>query len=206
MREHLSFANVMSCVAVFIALGGTALALKANSVGSRQVKPESLKAADIKDGSLRGFDLAEKSVTSREIDENRFALGELTSLASGQGLCDPETSATFEDCGSVSFSVASDSQALVVVGGSQMGTAGASGTCKARVGDQTLLNPSPVVTGDPEARTPFNPNGFAFTAATSGNDLLSPGSHEVFILCNEAFDDVKFATTFTVLAISAVED
>lgn len=205
MREHLSFANVMSCVAVFVALGGTALALKANSVGSRQVKPESLKAADIKDGSLRGFDLTEGTLSSREIDEAKFALGELTALESGRGLCDPETAA-YENCGSTALQVAAPSRALLVVGGSQEGPPDSSGTCKARIGNQSFLDGTPVNAGDPAARGIGDPNGFAFTVASDQDQLLAPGTHTVSVLCNEIGDDVKFATTFTVLAISAVED
>lgn len=56
MRRHLTYANVMATVAVFIALGGGAYAavkLPKNSVGSRQVKDHSLKKADFKRGLIK---------------------------------------------------------------------------------------------------------------------------------------------------------
>jgi len=53
LREKLTFANVMSSVAVFLALGGTALAVKANSVGSRQIIDDSIKGRDVADGRAR---------------------------------------------------------------------------------------------------------------------------------------------------------
>lgn len=50
VRSHLSFANVVSCLALFVALGGTSYAvieLPRNSVGSREVKDHSLGAVDL---------------------------------------------------------------------------------------------------------------------------------------------------------------
>jgi len=57
MRERMSFANVMSVVAVFIALGGTSFAisqLPKNSVGSKQLKKNSVTAAKIRKGAITG--------------------------------------------------------------------------------------------------------------------------------------------------------
>lgn len=55
IRRRLSFANVVSCIALFIALGGAsyaAIQLPKNSVGTKQVKPNAINASKIKDGSL----------------------------------------------------------------------------------------------------------------------------------------------------------
>lgn len=55
--RHLSFANVISCVALFVALGGTSYAIvkvPRNSVGSREVKNRSLKAVDLASGAIQG--------------------------------------------------------------------------------------------------------------------------------------------------------
>lgn len=54
-RDRLSFANVVSALALFAALGGGAYAavkLEANSVGSKQVRDDSLGGRDIKEGKL----------------------------------------------------------------------------------------------------------------------------------------------------------
>src|SRR5215208_7912756 len=59
MRAQLSFANVMSMVAVFIALGGTgyaAVKLPKNSVGSGQIKKNAVSGSKVKNGSLTKSD------------------------------------------------------------------------------------------------------------------------------------------------------
>jgi hypothetical protein len=57
LRERLSFANVMSVIAVFIALGGASYAavkLPKNSVGAKQIKKNAVTTAKIKDGAVTG--------------------------------------------------------------------------------------------------------------------------------------------------------
>ena len=54
LRRHLSYANAMATVAVFIALGGTSYA--ALTITSKNVKNESLTSADIKNSSLLSKD------------------------------------------------------------------------------------------------------------------------------------------------------
>jgi hypothetical protein len=60
LRAHLTYANVVATIAVFIALGGSsyaALKLPKNSVGSDQLKPNSITSAKVKGGSLGTTDL-----------------------------------------------------------------------------------------------------------------------------------------------------
>lgn len=60
LRKRLTYANVMSSVAVFIALGGSAYAatqLKKNSVGTKQLKKNAVVGAKVKDGSLSAVDI-----------------------------------------------------------------------------------------------------------------------------------------------------
>lgn len=79
-RRGLSFANVMSVIAVFIALGAGAYAsLGKNSVGSRQIKTGAVRAPEIKDGAVRapeikdgavaGTELAGDAVSAREVED-----------------------------------------------------------------------------------------------------------------------------------------
>ena len=54
-----SFANVTSCIALFVALGGTsyaALELPKDSDGAREIKAGAVASADVRDGSLRARD------------------------------------------------------------------------------------------------------------------------------------------------------
>ena len=67
-RRGLSFANVMSVLAVFIALGaGAYAALGKNSVGARQIKTEAVRAQEIKDGRVGSPELAEGAVGSGKL-------------------------------------------------------------------------------------------------------------------------------------------
>lgn len=57
-RPHLSYANVMSTIAVFIALGGTSYAVARNSVGNLQLRKNAVTSSKVKDRSLTKRDLA----------------------------------------------------------------------------------------------------------------------------------------------------
>src|SRR4051794_34545768 len=65
LRARLSFANVTSLLALFVALGGTAYA--ANTIGSADVIDESLLSQDVKNGEVKNPDLGTNSVTSSRI-------------------------------------------------------------------------------------------------------------------------------------------
>jgi hypothetical protein len=59
IRKQLTFANIVACLALFIALGGASYAatqLPKNSVGSVQIKKDAVTGAKVRDGSLRAAD------------------------------------------------------------------------------------------------------------------------------------------------------
>jgi hypothetical protein len=59
LRTQLTYANVMSSIAVFVVLGGGAYAaatLPKNSVGSKQIKANAVTSSKVKDGSLLSKD------------------------------------------------------------------------------------------------------------------------------------------------------
>jgi hypothetical protein len=61
IRKHLSFANVVACSALFVALGGASYAatqLPKNSVGNAQIKRNAVTGAKVRDGSLGAADFA----------------------------------------------------------------------------------------------------------------------------------------------------
>jgi hypothetical protein len=61
ISKRLTFANVVACLALFVALGGASYAatqLPANSVGSEQLKKGAVTGSKVKDGSLRAADFA----------------------------------------------------------------------------------------------------------------------------------------------------
>ena len=82
IQGRLTFANVMSVMAVFIALGGTSYAavkLKANSVGSRQIKNGQVKRQDLAANSVDSSKVPDGSLGLRD-----FAAGQLPGGAPGQ--------------------------------------------------------------------------------------------------------------------------
>ncbi len=61
IRKHLTYANVMVTLLVFVVLGGGAYAagqLGKNTVGTKQLKNDAVKSGKVKDGTLQAGDLA----------------------------------------------------------------------------------------------------------------------------------------------------
>lgn len=61
LRRHVSFANVVSLLALFVALGGVGYAaatLPKNSVGTAQLKSNAVTGTKVKNGSLTATDLS----------------------------------------------------------------------------------------------------------------------------------------------------
>ena len=89
MRSHLSFANVVSAVALFVALGGSAFAvgLARDSVKSKQIKTGSVKLAELAlnsvdsariiDGTINGGDIADGAVGTADIADGAVGTAKL---------------------------------------------------------------------------------------------------------------------------------
>ncbi len=73
IRRHLTYANIVSTIGLFLALGGaTAFAarqLAKSSVGARQLKKNAVTSAKIKNGAVRGSDLADGAVTGAKLGD-----------------------------------------------------------------------------------------------------------------------------------------
>jgi hypothetical protein len=71
MRPKLTFANVISCLALFVALGGLAVAagLPKNSVGTKQLKKNAVTALKIKDGAVGATKIQDGAVGAAKIQE-----------------------------------------------------------------------------------------------------------------------------------------
>lgn len=94
IRKRLTYANVMSSIAVFLVLGGaTALAttqLAKNSVGTKQLKRNSVTAAKIKKNAVTNAKIKKDAVTGAKVknqsltgsDINLGTLGKVPSAAS----------------------------------------------------------------------------------------------------------------------------
>jgi len=69
IRDRLTYANVMATIAVFIALGGGAyaLTLPRNSVGSRQLRPDSVGRTELRQGAVTSSAISNRSVQLRDV-------------------------------------------------------------------------------------------------------------------------------------------
>jgi hypothetical protein len=90
LRSHLTYANVMATIAVFLVLGGgSAVALSGtNTVDSGDIIDNQVKGADVRDDSLAGgglaaADLKPGSVGTSEVANGSIADGDLAPAARG---------------------------------------------------------------------------------------------------------------------------
>ena len=98
IRKRLSYANVMATLALFVALGGVGYAavhLRRDSVGSRQIKENAVKASEqapnsvdgsnVIDESLGGADIADGSIGSGDIADNAIGSAKIADGSIGGG-------------------------------------------------------------------------------------------------------------------------
>jgi hypothetical protein len=86
IRSHLSFANTISLIALFVALGGTSLAavtLTKNSVGAKQIKKNAVGVSEIKKNAVRASELNRNAVGASELRANAVASGEIADNSVG---------------------------------------------------------------------------------------------------------------------------
>jgi hypothetical protein len=69
-RSHLTFANVASVMALFIALGGTAYGVAKNSIGSKQIRNKQVKKVDLHRNAVTGPKVANNAIASKEVRAN----------------------------------------------------------------------------------------------------------------------------------------
>lgn len=85
IRKKLTYANVMSTIAVFLVLGGgAALAathLAKNSVGAKQLKKNAVTTAKVKNGAINGAKVADGSLTGTDVADGSIGTSDLADLA-----------------------------------------------------------------------------------------------------------------------------
>jgi hypothetical protein len=96
--RHLSYANVMATIAVFVALGGSSYAalkvtgrdVQDGSLTGRDVRDGSLTGRDVRDGSLTGRDVRDGSLTGRDIKDRSVSARDLAPGVIRQGPAGPQ--------------------------------------------------------------------------------------------------------------------
>ncbi|HYG96140.1 MAG TPA: hypothetical protein VD741_03440 [Solirubrobacterales bacterium] len=78
-RPKLSYANVIATIALFVALGGAAIAagLPKNSVGTKQLKRGAVTTADLRRGAVTAGKLGPRSVVAGKLGANAVLPGNL---------------------------------------------------------------------------------------------------------------------------------
>jgi len=81
LRRHLSYANVMATIAVFLALGGTSYAVL--HIGSGDVTDNTLRSRDIRNNTLRSRDIHSRTLRARDIGRESLGTGVVKESALG---------------------------------------------------------------------------------------------------------------------------
>jgi hypothetical protein len=73
--SRLTYANVMASVAVFIALGGTSYGLATGSIGSGEIKDNTIRSKDIRNNEVRSKDVRDRSLLARDFKAGQLPAG-----------------------------------------------------------------------------------------------------------------------------------
>ncbi|HKH14785.1 MAG TPA: hypothetical protein VKA47_09040 [Solirubrobacterales bacterium] len=126
IRSHLTYANVMATIAVFLVLsGGTAVALTGtNTVFTDDIVNDQVKSADVRNddlakGGLGALDLRAGSVRGSEVLESTLdqvpsaLLGGLGRWTGG-GSCEPPENGVFVNCALVTVNLPAPARLLLM--------------------------------------------------------------------------------------------
>src|SRR3954453_19038115 len=83
LRDKLSYANVVASLALFIALGGSAYAIGAGTIGTREVRDNSLRSRDVRTNTLTGRDIDERTLRGVPQVYSRSSLTPITLSPAG---------------------------------------------------------------------------------------------------------------------------
>jgi hypothetical protein len=75
IRSRLTFANLMSLMALFVALGGTSYAVATGSIGSRELKNNAIRSQDLRDATIRSRDVRDLSLLARDFRPGELPAG-----------------------------------------------------------------------------------------------------------------------------------
>jgi hypothetical protein len=75
LRAHLTYGNVLATVAVFVALGGTSYAVATGTIGSREIKDNSVRGKDIRNDEVRTKDVRNGSLLARDFKAGQLPAG-----------------------------------------------------------------------------------------------------------------------------------
>ena len=92
LRPRLTFANVTSCLALFVALGGASYAatqLPKNSVGPKQLKKNAVTTAKIKNKAVTGAKIKPGTITGTQVNASTLGTVPVANLANSIAPAEP---------------------------------------------------------------------------------------------------------------------
>ena len=126
LRKRLTYANVMSTIAVFLVVGGAsafaASQLGKNTVGSKQLKKNSVTAAKIKKNAVTTAKIKGDAVTGAKVKES--SLGTVPSASIANALTPPENVHIVGNPGEPGFENGGSNAALEGLGGAHLNPVG----------------------------------------------------------------------------------
>jgi hypothetical protein len=174
IRKRLTYANVMSSIAVFLILGGaSALAathLAKNSVGTKQLKANAVTAVKIKGGAVSGPKLSAGAVGSTQLADGGVTAAKIANGAVSGAKVDLASLGTVPNAATTSMMKVS--HGTIPVGGEA--TAFEYGPFKINV-KCTVRNPTTI---GPNAYISSSTEGSVFTSWEDGASDLGPSTPE----------------------------
>ena len=214
-RRRPSAAFIISCLALFMAMGGVSYGFAAGSIDSKEIKNNDVRGKDVREGTLNGSRMSRSnSLKGGDIDES--SLGKLPLAASadnaatvggvgadaltiGRGSTpnDCEPGGASIKCAMLTLDVPRPGRALVMIGG-QWNSDEVAGTLGSRglldPPQQRRLLPPATSEGTTSDQTDDNQEQ-AIAAQPVVTDVLQPGSHEFALACDDAVGDMDFTNT-----------
>ena len=221
IRTRLTYANVMSSIAVFLILGG-ATAFAAKKIGAKQLKPNSVTTAKLKKNAVTTAKIKAKAVTGAKLGDGSVNFAKIaagTSLIANASGSIAATQGTFEELATIPLTgVTTFTPAAGVVDQVNVEVRGnlvQSGTeqCNATVVPYVNGNPWQVSNGFVSVSSagktppPFAPNGFPLGGETGPVGLTSPGAPISLAakLIGDAKDCAPDATVTAAIAVTQLK-
>jgi hypothetical protein len=198
----LSYANVISTLALFVTLGGGAYAI--DKVNSHEIANGTIKSIDLKNRrAVRATDVKRNGLTGKQIKERTLNAQSFVRVAGDEaGDCNPNSSALIK-CVTTTLRLKGRSRVLAVATGGQESVGGpANAHCEVLFDDE-----AEPVSVDPGEETSDNTSGAAtngFARTLVSRQPLARGQHNVALACNQLTGNVRIdAPTIAAIAIGS---
>ena len=219
LRRRPSASIIISCFALFMALGGVSYGFAAGSIDSREILNNDVRGKDVRQSTLTGADVKLDSLGGADVDES--SLGKVPAAAAADNaaqagnantvggvpaealtigrsgfddLCEPGVAAI--KCATVTLGLPRPGRVLVTTGGQWHSDdpAGTSlrGLCRILHNGAQLT--APTEEGSLSQQTDGNQEQ-AMSAQTIVTNVLAAGDHEFSLSCSDDVGDMDYTDT-----------